>query len=226
MAQQPQDLGGELTQLPAPSSSAGVAPEVTLQPGKKEKKKDKKDPKKESRSVDTMFRVTYQNHIALSRLADNKAHMLMYLNGLIVSAVIALLRTRPGTAAWDMAPVFVLIVGCMVSLAFAVIGARPRVSRLGITVDGVRDNAENLLFFGQFTSLSMAEFQEALHVLMKDHGLLYDNLGRQLYLMGHALNRKYRHLQIAYSAFLATTGLATALYVVGYFVLRSSAPLG
>ncbi len=223
MAEQPQDLGDNLTPLPAPALSAGVAPEVTLQDGKKDKKKEKKEKKKkENRGVDTMFRVTYQNHIALSRLADNKAHMLMYLNGLIVSAVVALLRNRLGTMSWDIAPVFVLMVGCMVSLAFAVLGARPRVTRLGITVDGVRDNAENLLFFGQFTSLSLPQFQEALHVLMKDPALLYDNLARQLYLMGQSLNRKYRHLQIAYSAFLAATGLATALYVIGYFVLGFS----
>jgi hypothetical protein len=222
MAQQPQDLGGNLTPLPAPAPSASVQLDVAAD--KKEKKKEKKDKKKkESRSVDTMFRVTYSNHIALSRLADNKAHMLMYLNGLIVSAVVALVRNRLGTVSWEIAPVLVLMIGCMVSLAYAVIGARPRVSRLGITVDGVRDNGENLLFFGQFTSLSLPQFQEALHVLMKDPALLYDNLGRQLYLMGQSLNRKYRHLQIAYSAFLAATGLATALYVIGYFVLGSRA---
>jgi hypothetical protein len=220
MTQQPQDLGSNLTPLAAPVPSASVQPEVSPEDNKKGKKKDKK--KKENRGVDTMFRVTYQNHIALSRLADNKAHMLMYLNGLIVSAVVAFLRNRLGTVSWDIAPVFVLIVGCMVSLAFAVIGARPRVSRLGVTVDGVRNNAENLLFFGQFTSLSLPEFQEALHVLMKDPALLYDNLGRQLYLMGQSLNRKYRYLQIAYLAFLAATGLATALYVMGYFVLGFS----
>jgi len=221
MDQQPQDLGGHLAPQPAPALSAIVQSEATLQDDKKERKKEKKEKKKkkESRSVDTMFRVTYQNHIALSRLADNKAHMLMYLNGLIVSAVIAFLRNRLGTVSWDIAPVFVLIVGCMVSLTFAVIGARPRVSRVGISVDGVRDNAENLLFFGQFTTLSLPQFHEALHVLMKDPALLYDNLARQLYLMGQSLNRKYRHLQIAYSAFLVATGLATALYVIGYFVL-------
>ena len=220
MAQQPQDLGGNLTQLPTPALSVEAQASVTPDSDKKEKKKDKKNKKKkESRSVDTMFRVTYSNHIALSRLADNKAHMLMYLNGLIVSAVVALLRNRLGTMSWDIAPVFVLMIGCMVSLTFAVLGARPRVSRLGISVDGVRDNTENLLFFGQFTSLSLPQFQEALHVLMKDPALLYDNLARQLYLMGKSLNRKYRHLQIAYSAFLAATGLATVLYVIGYFVL-------
>jgi hypothetical protein len=210
MTQQPQEVGGDSTVLPAP------VPGAVVEPVKKEKKAKKK---KQNRGVETMFRVTYQNHVALSRLADNKAHMLININGVIVSAIVAFLRSRLGTLSWDIVPVFVLISGCMVSLAFAVIAARPRVSRTGVTLDGVRNNTENLLFFGQFTSLALPEFQEALRALMKDPALLYDNLGRQLYLMGQSLDRKYRYLQIAYFAFLVATGLATALYVMGYFVL-------
>ena len=205
MTQQPQELGGEVAALPEPSTSA-IA-------------QQKKKSKKGYRGVETMFRVTYQNHVALSRLADNKTHMLISLNGVIVSGAVAFLRPRLGTLSWDIVPVFVLILGCMVSLAFAVIGARPRLTRAGVTLEGIRNNTENVLFFGQFTSLSLPDFQEALRVLMKDPELLYDNLGRQLYLMGQSLNRKYHHLQIAYLAFLAATGLASALYVLDYLVL-------
>jgi hypothetical protein len=205
MTQQPSELVGASPPSSAPASDA--------------KPKDKKKNKKDNRGIETMSRVTYQNHIALSRLADNKANMLISVNGLIISAVIALLRSRLGTLSWDAAPVLVLVVGCMVSLAFAVSGARPRLNRTPTTVDDVRNSTGNLLFFGQFTSMSLADFQESLRVLMKDPRLLYENLGRQLYLMGHALNRKYRHLQIAYFAFLAATGLATALFVVGYLTL-------
>jgi hypothetical protein len=202
MTQQPQEIGGDVAPLPEPVPIASPPPEKG---GNKEKKK-----KKENRGVETMFRVTYQNHVALSRLADNKAHTLISLNGVIVSAVVAFLRERP---------VFVLLGGCMVSLAFAVVAARPRLTRAGVTLDGVRNNTENVLFFGQFTSLSLPEFQEALRVLMKDPALLYDNLARQLYLMGQSLNRKYHYLHISYFAFLAATGLAATLYVVGYLVL-------
>jgi hypothetical protein len=209
MTQQPQEIGGGPVGLPEPVSIIATQPE--------KKTKDKK--KKENRGVETMFRVTYQNHVALSRLADNKAHTLISLNGVIVSAVVAFLRGRLVTLSWDIVPVFVLLVGCMVSLAFAVIAARPRVTRAGVTLEGVRNNTENVLFFGQFTSLSLPDFQEALRVLMKDPALLYDNLGRQLYLMGQSLNRKYHYLQISYFAFLGATGLATALYVIGYLLL-------
>jgi hypothetical protein len=210
MTQQPSALVGDSVASPEPALGDNAKPKKD----KTEKKKHKKHA-----GVETMFRVTYSNHVALSRLADAKANILISINGVIISIVIALLRAQFGTLSWDAVPVLVLIVGCMVSLAFAVIGARPRLSRAKITVDDIRNNNGNVLFFGQFTSLSLSEFQESLRLLMDDSPLLYDNLGRQLYLMGQSLNKKYWYLQIAYTVFLAATGLATALFVITYLTI-------
>jgi len=183
---------------------------------KPKKDKDKKKKKAQVRGVETMFRVTYSNHIALSRLADAKTSMLIAINGGIISVVIGLV-TRTATVSWHFAPVLVLVAGCLVSLAFAVTAARPRLSRSSVAVEDVRNNTGNLLFFAQFTSMSLPEFQESLHVLIKDPTLLYDQLARELYLMGLSLNKKYRYLQTAYWAFLAGIALATVLLAFMYF---------
>ena len=162
-----------------------------------------------------MYRVTYQNHISLSQLADNKANMLLSINGLIISVMIAIV-TRTGAVSWSLAPLLVLITGCMVSLAFAILAARPRLKRSAVTHRPGSQRDGQLLFFGQFTSMPLAEFQDSLRVLMKDRGLLYAHLGRQLYHMGESLNGKYRYLALAYNAFFASTALATALFVLMY----------
>jgi CHASE1-domain containing sensor protein len=207
MSQQPSAFVG--------SSAAEAPPPVAGgdKPAGEKAKKDKK--KKESRGIETMYRVTYQNHIALSQLADNKANMLISINGLIISLVIAIV-TRTGAVAWSLVPMLVLITGSMISLAFAVLAARPRLSRSPVTIDQVRSGTGNLLFFGQFTTMPLAEFQDSLRVLTKDRKLLYAHLGRQLYHMGESLNGKYRSLQVAYAAFLIGTAVATALFVLMY----------
>lgn len=53
---------------------------------KKEKKKEKKEEKelKTDRSVDTMFRVTLNNHTRLSDIADSKANILLSVNAIII----------------------------------------------------------------------------------------------------------------------------------------------
>jgi hypothetical protein len=214
-------MSEQIPVLVEPVELQGVADSGAADGSAKKEKKDKKKKKKENRGVETMFRVTYQNHIALSRLADNKANMLISINGLIISVMIAL-ATRGTVVSLSFAPVLVLMAGCLVSLAFAVLGARPRLSRAPVTIDNIRDNNGNLLFFGQFTSMPLDEFQASLRVLMKDPQLLYDHLGRQLYLMGQSLSTKYRLLQLAYGAFLASIVVATAvllyLYGTGRFV--------
>jgi hypothetical protein len=72
--------------------------------------------------------------------------------------------------------------------------------------------------------MTLPQFLESVHVLMKEPELLYDHLARQLYHMGESLNRKYRYLQIAYSAFLAGLGLATVLFVLVYITVGLDQP--
>ena len=91
---------------------------------------------------------------------------------------------------------------------------RPRLNRTPITVEQVRANAGNLLFFGQFGGMPLAEFNESMHALIDDPRLLQDSLIRQLWLMGQSLKQKYRFLQIAYALFLVGVGGAGAVLVV------------
>jgi hypothetical protein len=194
---------------------AEAPPVDVAAPEKPKKDKDKKKKKERSRGIETMFRVTYSNHIALSRLADSKISMLIAANGGIISVVITLVA-KTATVSWHFAPVLVLLAGCLVSLVFTVTAARPRLHRSHVDVDDIRNNRGNLLFFAQFTSMSLPQFQESVHVLMNEPELLYDHLARQLYHMGESLNRKYRYLQIAYTAFLTGLGLATVLFTFVY----------
>ena len=203
------------------SLQAAMTPPAGEEAAKKEKKN--KDKKKElGRGVETMYRVTYQNHIALSQLADNKANMLISINGVIISVMIAIV-TRLGEVSWSLLPVVVLVGGALVSLGFAVVAARPRLGGGRVTLEEVRNGSGNVLFFGQFTTMPLDEFQESLEALTKDRKLLYQHLGRQLYHMGESLNGKYRLLQIAYMVFFAGMAGATvifvALYAMGRFTL-------
>jgi hypothetical protein len=193
------------------------SPDAEASAKKDKKNKDKK--KEELRGVETMYRVTYQNHIALSRLADNKANILISINGVIISVMIAIV-TRLGAVSWSLLPAVLLIAGALVSLGFAVIAARPRLGSGKVTLEQVLSGNGNLLFFGQFTTMPLEEFQQSLQALSKDRKLLYHHLGRQLYHMGESLNGKYRHLQVAYTTFFVSMAVATITFVVLYAMGR------
>jgi len=184
-----------------------IAPTPDAPSGKK-----KSDKAERRRGMETMFRVTYRNHIALSQLADQKAGILISINGLIISVIIAVLTPRLGAWSSALLPSVVLVGGCFASLTFAIVASRPRIDRTPVTVDDVRNNQGNLLFFGHFLNMPLGDFQAAVRALGKDRKLLQDSMSRQLYAMGGALLTKYRYLHFAYVSFLVGIGVAAALF--------------
>ncbi|MGI9329479.1 MAG: Pycsar system effector family protein [Gammaproteobacteria bacterium] len=185
------------------------------QPATAAGKPARQGPKKpgSSRGIETLFRVTYQNHIQLSQLADGKANTLISINGVIISIVIAVVSPQLDTLGQVVAPALALLVGCTVSLTFAVIASRPRLSKADEQAGARGADDLNLLFFGEFTRMSTEDFRRAMRDVMADRDQVYDNMIKQLHSMGHVLEQKYKRLQIAYSSFLTTLILSVALFV-------------
>src|SRR6202042_3081641 len=61
-------------------------------PAEPEKKKKNKD--RPERGIETMFRISSSNHQRLSDMADKKAHIMITVNSIILSAVISLVLRR------------------------------------------------------------------------------------------------------------------------------------
>lgn len=207
----------------APSSVESLPADEAA--GKKDKKKKKDQDKKDlSRGIETMYRVTFQNHIQLSQLADGKAGILISVNGVIISIVIALIAPRIQEVGPEMLPAMVLLMGGLISLAFAIFASRPRIKKTQVTLGDIREDRSSILFFGHFKDLAPADFEAAMHELMENRRLLYNNLIREIYSMGQVLTKKYYYLNTAYMTFLVTISSAVSLLIV-LVLLDSYLPL-
>lgn len=193
--------------------------EASLRQERKDKKKEGKKKDKEGRSargIETMFRTTFQTHNDLVGLADNKANMMISVNGLIVSILFASMSTTVDAVLWKVLPTITLMGGCVVSMVFGVLAARPRVTRNAVSLDDVRAGRANLLFFGNFLSMPMEDYLEGMRVLMANPDEAYMNMVRNLYALGHILEKKFRLLALSYAFFLAGLGGAVVLFLVIY----------
>ena len=165
-------------------------------------KPKKKKKKGSSRSVETFYRNAYSTQLDLTRLADNKANMMISINGLIITAIIAtegffaLSGSLP-----KLLPISVLVVSIM-SMVFAMLSARPRVTNLNTTKYDMLNGKANVLYFNNFLSLSETEYSDALYSLIDDTENVYRMMSRHIYSMGMVLVKKYRLLSISYSIFL------------------------
>ena len=187
-------------------------PEVEAQKKKKNKKKD--SGLGSSRGIETMFRTSYRVHQDLVGLADTKANIMISVNGLIISIILAAVSPRIGGLPLLVLPTSILLVGCVIALVYAVLAARPRVSNTPLTLDDIARNDANILFFGNFVNLSEAEFVEGMRDLMLTQDHLYVNMVRDLYGLGQVLKTKFQLLRISYTVFMFALVVGVGLFVV------------
>jgi hypothetical protein len=159
------------------------------------------------RLAQTYFRTVFRNHIHLSAIADNKAHIMISVNAILISVLIsfASYRNLAETKPMVLLPVVIFLVTGLASLIAAVLSARPRVTALNSGPAAPADPAQqrrNLAFFGNFAGLSEARFLQLLSENLRDGSLLYGNLARDLYHLGRVLDHKYRYLSVAYNIFM------------------------
>jgi hypothetical protein len=151
----------------------------------------------------------------LTGLADNKANMMISINGIIISIIIAALAPKLDTNPWLLLPTTIFLVGTLVSMVYAVLAARPRVSTEPITLPDLEHSEGNILFFGDFANLREEHFLEGMLGLMGDRELLYETMIRNIYGLGKVLKTKFALLQVAYTAFM----LALVLGVVSFILV-------
>ncbi|MEJ8568005.1 Pycsar system effector family protein [Elongatibacter sediminis] len=180
------------------AKSAAVAdwPDPTEDPSKPKK------PPGTARGIETMFRSAYRVQMELTSLADNKANMMISINGIIMSIIIASVAPKLDANPWLLLPTALLLVGSMISIVFAILAARPRVSHLPISLEDLRHSEGNILFFGNFANMSEDDFTRGMEDLMADKTLVYDTMIRNIHGLGGVLNQKFALLRYAYTSFM------------------------
>ena len=192
---------------------------------KKEKLKEQTDtfadPK---RGVETMFRTMYSNHIKLSDMADKKASMMISLNAVLLSVIITYLGAKSSALgpAFTRNPVLaipmgILLLTSLASVITAILSAQPDVTSfkwLKKSPQIATNRRVNLLFFGNFTKLSLDNFQSGIRELMREKEGLYTNMVTDVYYLGEVLARKYGLLRTSYSVFMVGLILTVLSFVI------------
>lgn len=185
---------------------------------KKESSENKKDPKSD-RSVDTLFRVTLNNHTRLSDIADSKANILLSVNAIIISVCLSVLVPKLDTPKNShlIIPSFVLLLSSVLTIIFAILSTKPNVTKTRFTNQDVSNRKVNLLFFGNFHQMLFDDYNNAMRDLIKDRDYIYDSMVKDLYFLGKVLDRKYRLLSLTYKIFMA--GIIISVLSFGYAFL-------
>lgn len=176
------------------------------------------------RGIETMYRGAYRTQLDLTNLADTKANIMISINGLILSVVLAAGGFIVNLDPWLLVPVGALVLTCITAMFFAVQAARPRLPRKGeLTPEDFISGDANVLFFQHFASLPEDDYVHVMDRIMRDRELTYHHMIRHLYGLGAGLNRKFGLLRLAYGSFVVGIIASAALFFVFFgLTIRAS----
>ncbi|EIA08252.1 Pycsar system effector family protein [Flavobacterium frigoris] len=184
----------------------------------KDKKKKSKS-KKPDRGIDTLFRITLSNHTRLSGIADSKANILLSVNAIIISIALSSLIPKLDNVnnAHLVVPTFIMLMFSVISIIFAILSTRPKVTSGVFSRQDIEDRKVNLLFFGNFYKMPLEEYEWAVNEMMKDNEYLYNSLIKDLYFLGLVLEKKYRLLRITYNIFMVGIIISVIAFVLAFY---------
>lgn len=181
----------------------------------KDKKKGKKDDRPD-KGIETMFRITSANNQRLSDMADNKAHILITVNSIMLSLIVSLLLRRLEDHGNLIIPTFILLIVSLTCVVVSILSTRPSIPPGVFTPEEMEQKKVNLLFFGNFYKMSLPDYTDGMVKVMNDKDFLYGTLITDVYSQGVVLGRKYKLIRLAYNIFMFGLIAAVLAFVVAY----------
>ncbi len=170
------------------------------------------------RGVETLFRTASSNHMRLSGMADNKAHILLSINSIIISIILSVLAKKITEATYLIFPTVLLLCVSVTTIVFAVLTTKPKVSKGVFTIEQINKREVNLLFFGNFHQMDLSVYEWGIQEMMYDKEYLYKSMTKDIYFLGRVLAAKYRYLNIGYRIFMYGLIVSIIAFAVSFLL--------
>jgi predicted metal-dependent HD superfamily phosphohydrolase len=199
--------------------------ETLLAPDGDEKINAKKKNSLVSRGIQTMLRLTSENHVELSNMADGKASILISVNAIIISVILSVLIRRIEVETHLTIPTFIFLASSLTTIIIAIMATRPKVSQGNFSREDILNKHTNLLFFGNFYRSKVNEYQWAMNTMMRDPDYLYSSLIMDIHQLGVVLARKYKLIRLAYTVFMIGLFVSVLAFMIAIMVHTPQQPV-
>ncbi len=168
---------------------------------------------RDDRGIQTLFRTTSRNHYTMNQMMDRKANIMISINAILMSLVIS--RTIGGmdTFCIHNSPILVMLVAAVLSMAFAIVAITPFKTQGLFTESEIREKKGNLLYYGNFHSMNLRDFEWGMLEMLSDGDFLYSTMIRDLYFLGHTLHKKAKLIRVSLTLFIVGLVASTILFL-------------
>ena len=160
-------------------------------------------------------------------MADSKANILISVNAIIISVILGVLLRKLQTDPYLTIPTVTFLAFSVTTIVIAILATRPKVNSGTFDAADIVNKKTNLLFFGNFHSMSLTDYENAMRVMMRDSDYLYSSIIQDIYHLGVVLGRKYKLIRLAYNIFMIGIIVSVLAFVfASYFYTPTQANEG
>ncbi len=176
-----------------------------------------------SKGIQTMLRLTSENHLKLSDMADHKANILISVNAIIISVILGVLLRKLDEEPYLTFPTILFLLVAVTTIVISILATRPKISGGTFTPEDIRLKKTNLLFFGNFHKASYEQYNAAMREMMLDTDYLYGSLIKDIYYLAVVLGRKYKLIRLAYNIFMIGIIVSVLAFAFAAFIYHNDA---
>ena len=176
-----------------------------------------------SKGIQTMLRLTSENHLKLSDMADHKANILISVNSIIISVILSVLLRKLQEEPYLTIPTIIFLIVAVTTIVISILATRPKISGGKFTPEDIKQKKTNLLFFGNFYRATYDQYNAAMREMMLDTDYLYGSLIKDIYYLGVVLGRKYKLIRLAYNIFMIGIVISVLSFAIAAWFNEGSA---
>lgn len=182
------------------------------EPGEKPLK-GKKAKKAAERSTETLFRNAARSNLDLTSIADNKANIMISVNGFILTVVVTaggfVIQNDPNLIyAFAM-----ILITAIASIGSAVMAVKPKINQTGDTLEDLRNDKSSIIYFKHYVNMDPDDYVAEIKRVLKDVDRVHTHIARHIYGLGYGLSVKFRWLRISYTIFTIGLALSTLVFL-------------
>lgn len=161
--------------------------------------------KKSNRERETFFRCAYKNHTSLRQIIDNKANIIISINTILLSSIIAIsgfgfITDHMELYRFNILPLVIIILCSLASAILAILAAMPKIVKS--KTNPLAAEKQSLIFFGEIVGYSQKEYTEKIEALLGSRKDIYEHMIIDIYNQGLVLKKKYNLLSYAYKVLM------------------------
>jgi hypothetical protein len=174
------------------------------------------------REAEDIFKLTFRNYVDLVSVADRKAALLINVNSIILSVVVAFTIRHYDTHPLFVIPTILLVIVAFGTIYFAISASKPQEEiqkKTGL-------DSEEIFFFGsfdrvdnKFISLTWEKYKNSMqNIVNGNKAEIVRQITEETFIVRKVLAQKFRYITIAFKIFRYGLMITIASFLVFYLI--------